>query len=191
MKLKKEFGLILLAFVLPVVSALDFSSGITDNEWFMFTIFFVFFFGVVYFSSFKTFDQNRGITAVISGAVALIVSISLTKRTAVYSVLNESTANILFLIAGLIGTFYLIKFTAFKKTAHGKEFSLPRCLVGIGILLIIVSITDFYTILPEALYFSFIGDILSNLSELADVLLILLGVYAVIMVVKTLKKKNE
>jgi hypothetical protein len=195
MKLKKEWALTLSSLALPLVSASTMSaSEILNNEWFLFTVFFVTFFAVVYFSSFKTFDKNRGITAIISGAVALIVSISLTKRAILYNFLDEEIANIIFLIGGLIGAVYLVKFGAFKKTEKGREFSWPRFAVVLAVIIFIIALTDFYSILPEWIYFSFVGDLFTTIQEgifsLAIWVLILGAILLLAKMVMALRKKN-
>jgi hypothetical protein len=192
MKTKKEMilGILLLA-LLPLISAFD-STDLIDSQWFMFTVVFVFFFAVVYFSSFKTFDENRAITGIISGAVALVASIALTKRTVVYTMLPEETANLLFLIGAAIAIFFAIKYFAFRRTPYGDIFSLPRVIFGVIIIGILLAMTDFYSVLPEYLYFGPVGDILNTVKEIFTDLFIWIVLFGIgFGIFKVFKKKPQ
>lgn len=129
-----KFLKILWAFVLglPLVSAyttfsyyLRTPGDLLNNEWFLFILIFAIFFAVIYYSVSKTFTGNKGVAVVLSGAIAILIAGAVSRRAWYYGYLGETIGSWMFILAAVIGIFFLMRFAS-------------RMFGGIGILAILV-----------------------------------------------------
>jgi len=187
MQIKKLLPLLLL-LIIPIVSAYNgyfgSPSDYLSNEWVMFTLIFVFALGIIYFSSLRTFNDNRGITMIISTGLALFISIALTKKAQLYSFTGEGVGDWIIIIAFIIAIIALFRFL------HQK---LPRAwwVLGIIIVFLLSIYTDAYELLPESLRYGPVGDFIEAIQNFSTIAIIALIVIGILWFFKSLRKKKN
>ena len=126
----------LLLFSITIVSA-QFGGyygsplDILENEWVMFGIIFLVFFGVIFFAVSKTFRDSRAVAAIVAAGISLFISLTLARRGWLYGYAGDELGSWLLIAAALIGFGFLIKL-AWENFGHLGTITV---LIGTWVLL--------------------------------------------------------
>jgi len=108
-------------------------ADLLNNEWFVFALIFIFFFGIIFFALGKTFKNNLSIPAIVAGVLAFFIAALVSRRVTFYGYIGEEFTGWIILVAlalvillslkaileltgpiglaaGVIGTWLLIRF---------------------------------------------------------------------------------
>jgi hypothetical protein len=169
--------LIITAFIslliLPLMLAYgwDYYSSpayLLDNEWVLFTVLFLMFFAIIYYTVNKSF-KNNVISAVIALGLSLFISLATAKKGILAGYGYGLDSWILF-IAALIIVAFLIRFAS-------NSFGRAGAIAAVIVIWIIILFMDPYNFLPDSLmsspeFMSFYENILKNpISLLALIIL--------------------
>lgn len=144
--------LILLA--LPLISAQTWGGGMwgyrspldyLENEWVTFTILFLIFFAVIYYSINKT-TKNPAVSIIIALGISLFISLALTRRGLLWGY-GEGIDTWVLLGAAIIGIGFLIKFAS-------ESFGRAGAIATVVLVWIILNAIDPYQLLPDTLLYS-------------------------------------
>ena len=192
-KQKTLFGTILGILMIGVVSAYNgFDYGYYDSpwdllggEWATFGTIFIISWVIFYFAGRRTYEtyedrQNKFLLTILSAGLALLVSITITKRAMMYGFAGEGIGDILTIIFGVILILALFKVLF-------KWFGKFGLVVALAITTIIFTYTDFYMILPESMMYGPVGTFIywiRGISWFGLGALILFGIAIVIKFIK-------
>jgi hypothetical protein len=200
MRTKLILPSIILLLTITLISAAsfsDFSSPLDylKNEWVMFGIIFIISLGLVYSASLKTLDYNKGLAGSISAALALLISIALTRKATLYTFLGEGIGDWIIIIILIIFIIVFVKYFAFSKQADGtRKFSLIKLIIGIVILFAILTTIDAYDSVPDSIKFGPLGDFIEMIQGLTNIsfiiLIIGLGGWILWKIIKFFRKKK-
>ncbi len=189
MKLSKTLTtiFILALLALPLISAQIWGGGMwgyrspldyLENEWVTFTILFLIFFAVIYYSINKT-TKNPAVSVIIALGISLFISLALTRRGLLWGYGQGLDAWVL-LGAAIIGIGFLIKFAS-------ESFGRAGAIAMVIIVWIILNAVDPYQILPSTLLYS------DNFMIFYEVLTSIIGgiILVVIAILSSKDKKND
>ena len=158
MKQKTLTTIFILTFLtllaLPLISAQSWGGGMWgyrspldyfENEWVTFTILFLIFFAVIYYSINKT-TKNPAVSIIVALGISLFISLALTRRGLLWGYGQGIDAWVL-LGAAIIGIGFLIKFAS-------ESFGRAGAIAAIVLVWIILNAIDPYQILPDTLLYS-------------------------------------
>jgi hypothetical protein len=181
---------ILFLISLPLVSAFNgFGYGylspsqFLDNEWFVFGLIFIVMFAITFFALGRTMRENRGAVAVIAIAVALFISVAVSRRTYFYGYVGETIGSWLLILAILLGTIILIKFIIGVIGGIGLFLAL-----GVGWF--ILKSIDPYDILPYQLLTSDFFSVYEFLAG-SGFLFLLIIAFVIVLLLAYSGKKEE
>src|SRR3989338_3273205 len=144
--------------LLPVISAAYGYSGFGnfgfygsplyffENEWIMFLLVLLVFFATIFYTLFKVF-KNKAVAAIISGALAILITIAITERGLIETYGGGEISSWALFLAAAIGVAFLIKFSS---ESFGKIGA------AITVFLVWLVLHNFY---PEEL----LPDLLTNI----------------------------
>ncbi len=139
---------------IPLISAQTLGGGMwgyrspldyLENEWVTFTILFLIFFAVIYYSINKT-TKNPAVSVIVALGISLFISLALTRKGLLWGYGQGIDAWIL-LGATIIGIGFLIKFAS-------ESFGRAGAIATVIIVWIILNAIDPYQILPDTLLYS-------------------------------------
>lgn len=145
---------ILTLLTLPLLSAQSWGGGMwgyrspldyLENEWVTFTILFLIFFAVIYYSINKT-TKNPAVSVIVALGISLFISLALTRRGLLWGYGEGIDAWVL-LGAAIIGIGFLIKFAS-------ESFGRAGAIATVILIWIILNAIDPYQILPDTLLYS-------------------------------------
>ncbi len=116
-----------------------------ENEWVLFTILFLIFFSVIYYSINKAI-KNPSVAVIVGLGISLFISLAISRKGFLWNY-GQGFDTWILLIAALIGIGFLIKFAAETFNATGAVIAV----IGIWLLLLVI---EPYQILPETLLYS-------------------------------------
>ena len=167
---KLIFSVIFLSLlVLPVVSAYSFGGGFgyanspldyLNNMWVMFTIYIMFFFAIIYYTTNKSF-KNPPVAAVIAASLALFIAIAMAQRNWLDSSMSVEIGAWALLVASLIAIAFTVKF-AFET--FGRIGSVAAILIIWFIAVALLTNTIIITII--AFIVTFIMCIISSITNI-------------------------
>jgi len=154
MQNKKIFFLLVFIslLALPIISAYSFGLGggyysdpmyYLQSPWVMFTIYFIFFFAIIYFTTNKSF-KNPQVSAVVGGALSLFIAMALGQRGYLDYYMSAGVASWALVIASLIAIGFSIKFAY-------ETFGRIGSVAAILIIWFVLNSTDPGQILPPEL----------------------------------------
>lgn len=150
MKFKHILTGIIALFSISLVSAYNgwgWGTGsspleILDNEWVQFIAIFIILFGIIYFSLNKTFgEEKKGLGAVVSLAITLLISLAIARRGWLYSYTGDALGSWVTILAIFLAIGFLI------KVAH-DNFGTAGVIVSIIIVWIFIRFGDPYAYSP-------------------------------------------
>ena len=139
---------------IPLISAPSWGGGMwgyrspldyLENEWVTFTILFLIFFAVIYYSINKT-TKNPAVSVIVALGISLFISLALTRRGLLWGY-GQGIDTWVLLGAAIIGIGFLIRFAA-------ESFGRAGAIATIIIVWIILNAIDPYQILPDTLLYS-------------------------------------
>lgn len=139
-------GIILL--IIPLVSAqyygyYDSPLAIFDNEWAMFGIIFIIFFGIIFYTINRSF-KNVAVSASVAGALSLLIALTMARRGLLLDYTGYEMGSWVMIIVFLIGLAFIARFAYENFGPIGTGFAL------MGIWAILRAI-DIYEFLPYEL----------------------------------------
>jgi len=151
---KRALAIISALFLIPVISAYGYSGfgnfgyygsplDLFQNEWIMFAIIASIFFAAIFYTLFKAF-KNKGIAAIISIGLSLLISVAVMERGLIESYGGGEISSWALFLAAAIGIAFLVKFAS---ESFGKFGAV------VTIFLIWLVLHNFYPeqLLPELL----------------------------------------
>jgi len=172
--------LILLGIILiPLISAYTWGGGYyrspldyLDNEWVIFSIIFIIFFAVIFFTVNRAF-KNSAVSGVIALALSLLIAMVMARRGLLYGYVGEEIGSWVLIITALIGVAFLIRFV-------WESFGKIGTIIALIGLWIIIRSFDPYDLLPYELLtdtfisiYEFFASILGLIIIVAGAILIL------------------
>ncbi|MFH1431004.1 MAG: hypothetical protein ABIG37_00865 [Nanoarchaeota archaeon] len=120
MILKKGVGILalfLLVLTIPLASAYNGWGGyygwspaqLLENEWVVFSLIFLIFFSLIFYTLGKTMKENRTAAFIISAAISLFVSFAISNKTTFYGYLGAKIGSWAFIIVGLVAVAIILK----------------------------------------------------------------------------------
>ena len=109
--MEKKYFLIFIGFLflIPIISAFSWGGGyygspldLLDNEWARFTIVFILFFAIIFYTTNKSF-HHAGVSAAIALALSLLITMTIERRGMLYGYVGDEIGTYLLVIAFLIG----------------------------------------------------------------------------------------
>ena len=139
------FTLLITILTLPTILAYSFGyynspMQYLENEWTMFTIVFLLFFAIIYFTVNKGF-KNNVVSAVIAGALSLLITMTILRRGLLYGYAGDELGSWMLVIVALVGFGFLIKFAY-------EAFGTIGSTGAVIIVWMLLQRTDPYYILP-------------------------------------------
>ena len=159
----KKRVLFIILLLIPLISAYYSPSYLLEDEWIQFGLLFVISFALIYKAISKTFEDNKGVSSVISGGISLFIASTLVKQNFLNNYIGADLIEMLAIIS-LISLIVFFIWFCFRKTSEGRKFSSFRFILGL--LFIIIFSQFIYSILPENVKYSFIGEIFIKLPDL-------------------------
>ncbi len=145
---------ILTLLALPLISAQTWGGGMwgyrspldyLENEWVTFTILFLIFFSVIYYSVNKT-TKNPAVSIILALGISLFISLAISRRGLLWGY-GEGIDTWVLLGAVIIGIGFLIKFAS-------ESFGRAGAIATVILIWIILNAIDPYQILPDTLLYS-------------------------------------
>jgi len=141
---------IALMIILPLVSAYTWGGGYyrspldyLDNEWVIFSLFFLVFFAVIFFTVNRAF-KNPAVSGIIALGLSLMIAMVMARRGLLYGYVGEEIGAWILIITVLIGIAFLMRFIY-------ESFGKTGSIIGlIGIWFVIRSVNP-YNMLPYQL----------------------------------------
>ncbi len=141
-------------FLIPIISAYGYSGfgnfgyygsplDLFQNEWIMFALIVAVFFATIFYTLYKAF-KNKGVAAVISVGLSVLISVAIMERGLIESYGGGEISSWTLFLAGAIGIAFLVKFAS---ESFGKIGAV------ITVILIWLVLHNFYPeqLLPELL----------------------------------------
>ena len=174
---------------IPLISAASWGGGsffggyrspldYLENEWVTFTILFLIFFAVIYYSINKT-TKNPAVSVIVALGISLFISLALTRRGLLWGY-GQGIDGWVLLGAAIIGLGFLIKFAS-------ESFGRAGAIATVIIVWIILNAVDPYQLLPDTLLYS------DNFMAFYELLTSFLGgvILVVIAIIFSKGKENE
>ncbi len=187
MKLSKTLTtiLILTLLALPLISAQTWGGGMwgyrspldyLENEWVTFTILFLIFFAVIYYSINKT-TKNPAVSVIVALGISLFISLALTRRGLLWGY-GQGIDGWVLLGAAIIGIGFLIKFAS-------ESFGRVGAIATVILVWVILNAIDPYQILPDTLLYS------NNFMVFYELLTSFVGAIVLVVIAILLSKDKE
>jgi hypothetical protein len=145
--MKKGIAITLLIALLTLPTILAYSFGYyggpmqyLENEWTMFTIVFLLFFAVIYFTVNKGFKNNI-VSGVIALSLSLLITMTILRRGLLYGYAGDELGSWMMVVVALVGFGFLIKFAYEAFGAIGSTGA-------VIIVWMLLQRTDPYYLLP-------------------------------------------
>lgn len=136
--------------IIPLISAYSLGGGYyrspldyLENEWVIFSIVFMIFFAVIFFSVNRSF-KNPGVSTVIALGLSLLIAMVMARRGMLYGYVGEELGSWIMIITILMGTGFIIRFAY-------ESFGRTGVIVALAILWAVFRGIDVYDILPYQL----------------------------------------
>ncbi len=146
--------LIISLLALPLISAYSWGGGswgyrspldYLENEWVTFTILFLIFFAVIYYSINKTV-KNPTVAVIVALGISLFISLALSRKGLLWGYGQGIDVWVL-LGAAIIGIGFLIRFAS-------ESFGRAGAIISVIIIWIILNAIEPYEFLPDTLLYS-------------------------------------
>ncbi|MEM4230586.1 MAG: hypothetical protein QXF25_01800, partial [Candidatus Pacearchaeota archaeon] len=139
--------------VLPVLAYNGWSYGyfspsqLLQNEWVVFGLIFVIFFGLIFIAISRSMKENVVVAGVISIAISLFISLTISQRAMFYGYFGEGIGSWIFVIALIVAIAFFTKFITDLIGGIGLFLSL-------GFIWLILSNIDPYSLFPFDIIYS-------------------------------------
>ena len=114
-----------------------------DNEWVIFSLFFLVFFAIIFFTVNRAF-HNPAVSGVIALGLSLMIALVMARRGLLYGFMGEEIGAWVLIITILIGLAFLIRFIY-------ESFGKTGTMVGLIGLWFVIRIIDPYDLIPYQL----------------------------------------
>lgn len=176
-----------LALLIPLISAFSFNDALDsfqNNEWVKFGIIFI----VLLFAIFNFLNNKMdspAVSMIIGIGISLILTIPLMQRRILDNFFQESIVDWIFIIALLIGIFFIFNWLY-------KKLNWKGLIVGLFILTAIPLFINLDEILPDSILYSPIGEFLEALKGFSNIIFIgLIGLGVIWLIFKMKGRGNR
>lgn len=174
-------GFAVLLMVLPIVLAYDgggwgvwgyYRSPLMylDNEWVMFSIFMLVFFGIIFYTVNKAF-KNNVVSGVIALALSLLITITILRRGFLYGYMGDELGGWILVAVVLIAFGFLIRFAY-------KAFGVAGSTITVVVIWLLLQRADPYEFLPYGVSEGIVWGYEFIASFIGLVILVLIAIFA-------------